>query len=94
MTPTPEQLAAVLPRVAAGINGGDWTDDAERLAWARRVLRYVEEATGGPSDLVRRSTGHTGANPGNWAPPPSWAIPTQPAPPAPGITYYGTEEAK
>lgn len=53
MTPTPEQLAAVLPRVAAGIDGGDWTDDAERLAWATRVLRYVEEAMPEPDNDLR-----------------------------------------
>lgn len=55
MTPTPEQLAAVLPRCMAGIDGGDWTEDDERLAWATRVLRYVELAAA--NELQRCDSG-------------------------------------
>lgn len=48
--PTPEQLADVLPRVAAGIDGGNWTKDNARIEWARRVLKYVVEAQRGCPD--------------------------------------------
>ena len=52
MTPTPEQLAAVLPNVSAGIDGGNWTKESARIAWATKVLKWVEEATGDLSAVV------------------------------------------
>lgn len=55
MIPTPEQLAAVLPRCSAGLDGGDWTDDDERLAWATKVLPWVEEAVGVDWGLIVRA---------------------------------------
>lgn len=58
MTPTPEQLAAVLPRCSAGLDGGDWTDDDDRHAWAAKVLEYVRAANRAmnTTDDVRATT--------------------------------------
>lgn len=60
-----------------------------------RAARRLGRVYGGWGDQweVRDGVAHLTAS-NDWPPPPSWAIPTQPAPPAPGITYHGRDDER